>query len=329
MDLGYILVTQYDDARSIAGVGGELVDQTGLAREAGFDGLFVSEHHVTDDVYLANEAVLAHVAEHAGDMTVGTGMCLLPYHNPVRIAEFGATMDHLTGGAFTLGVAQGYRQAEFDAFGIERESAPGRLVEGIEVIQALWTEDSVTYHGEHFDLEDVSINPRPVQKPRPPILAGASNESSIRRAAHYADGWVGAHVPFDAASAQVADFRDECAAVGRDKQVGLAREVFVAETDEAAEAAARESLMGKYDSYVEWGQDDVIASDDFDSPWDKLRQQRFIVGSPETVTGELRRYDEAMDLDWLWARMQYPKTDLADVRRSIQLFGDDVLPALK
>jgi len=248
MDLGFILVTQYDDVRLLAGVGTELIEQTMLAREAGFDGLFVSEHHVTDDAYLANEAVLAHIAEHAGEMTIGTGMCLLPFHNPVRVAEFGATMDHLTGGNFTLGVAQGYRQEEFDAFGVERAAATARLVEGTEIIQTLWTEDAVTYHGEHLDLDDVSITPQPLQDPRPPILAGASNESSIRRAARYADGWVGAHVPFETARRQVTDFRDECAAVGRDKQVGLAREVFVAETDAAAEAAARESLMGKYDS---------------------------------------------------------------------------------
>jgi len=79
---------------------------------------------------------------------------------------------------------------------------------------------------------------------------------------------------------------------------------------------------------VEWGQDEVIASDDFDSPWDKLRQERFVVGAPETVASELHRYRDAMDLDWLWARMQYPETDLADVRRSIELFGDEVRPEI-
>jgi alkanesulfonate monooxygenase SsuD/methylene tetrahydromethanopterin reductase-like flavin-dependent oxidoreductase (luciferase family) len=329
MDLGLILVTQYDESQALAGIAGELATQTELACDAGFDSLFVSEHHVTDHAYLANEAVLAHVVEHAGDMTIGTGMCLLPYHNPVRIAEVGATLDLLSAGNFTLGVAQGYRQAEFDAFGVPREHAVGRLVEGVEVIERLWTEDAVTYHGEHFDLEGVSINPRPVQEPRPPILAGASNESSIRRAAHYADGWIGAHVPFDVARAQVADFRDECEQLGEEKSAGLAREVFVAESDEAAEDAIRESLMGKYESYVEWGQDDAIESDDFDSPWEKLRHERFIVGGPETVRAEIQRYREAMDLEYLLARMQFPATDTDHVRSSIELFGEEVVPEIE
>lgn len=89
------------------------------------------------NAYLANKAVLALVAKYAGEMTVGTGMCLRPYHDPVRIAKFGATMDHLTGGNFILGVAQGYRQAEFDAFGVNRGDAPGRLVEGVEIVERL------------------------------------------------------------------------------------------------------------------------------------------------------------------------------------------------
>lgn len=328
MDLGFTLATQYSDSTALAGIGEELTAQTELAREAGFDGLFVSEHHVTDDAYLANEAVVAHVADHVGDMRLGTGVCLLPLHDPVRIAEFGATVDHLSGGGFVLGVAQGYRQAEFDAFDVEHETATGRLVEGVEIVERLWTEESVTYAGEHFELEDVSINPRPVQEPRPPILAGASNESSIRRAAHFADGWIGAHVPFDVAAAQVADFRDECATLGTDGQVGLAREMIVGETDAAAEAAVRESLLGKYEGYVEWGQDDVIASDDFDSPWEQLREERFVVGSPATVRRELERYRDAMDLDWLWARMQFPETEPAAVHESIRLFGDRVIPEL-
>jgi alkanesulfonate monooxygenase SsuD/methylene tetrahydromethanopterin reductase-like flavin-dependent oxidoreductase (luciferase family) len=289
----------------------------------------VSEHHVTEQTYLTNEAVLAHIAEYANDMTVGTGMCLLPYHNPVRIAEFGATMDVLTGGQFTLGVAQGYRQAEFNAFGIEQSDAVGRLDEGIEIIKRLWTEDEITHRGEQFDLEGISINPKPIQEPRPPILAGASNESSIRRAAHYADGWIGAHVPFDVARAQIADFRDECEQIGVDKPAGLAREIFVAETDEAAEEAIRESLMKKYQQYVEWGQDEVIDSDNFDSPWEKLRHERFILGSPATVRQEIERYREAMDPEYLLARMQFPTIDLDTVHSSIELFGEEVAPAIE
>ena len=331
MEFGLFLTTQYALDHSLDGVADELIAQTELARDGGFDRVFVGEHHVTeDDHYLLNEVVLAHIAEHIGEMQLGTGMCLLPYHNPVRIAEYGATLDVLTGGGFQFGAALGYRQAEFDAFGITREEAPGRLVEGLEIIKRLWTEDDVTFEGEHFSLDGASIHPKPVQEPRPDIWIGASNESSIRRAARIADGWMGAHVPFDVAVSQAEAFRDERAKHDRgDGVVGLAREVFVAETTAQAEDAVRDHLMEKYASYSDWGQDDVIEGDDFDSPWEKLRHERFIVGDPEEVREAISRYRDATNLDVLTIRTQFPSMDPSVARSSIQLFADEVVPAFQ
>lgn len=327
MDFGLFLVTQYDLDRDLRGVGDELVARTCLADDAGFDLVGIGEHHVMDShQYLLNEPCLAHVAEHVGDMRLVASIVVLPYHNPVRIAEFGATLDVLTEGRFTMGVGLGYRQAEYDAFGIDRSEAVGRFAEGVEVVKRLWTEDSVTYDGDHFRLDDVAIRPRPLQDPRPPLWTGASNESSIRRGARETDAFLGAHVPFDRARRQVDAFRDERRRRGLDgDEVGLLREAFVAETSERAEAVVREPLMEKYGSYSEWGQDDVM-DDDFDSPWEKLAHERFLVGSPGEVRDEIRRYDEAMDLDYLFVRMQFPGLAFEDVRSSVELFGDAVVP---
>jgi len=328
MDVSYFLVTQFEPSRSLDGIPEEFVYQTELVRDSGFYSLFVGEHHATDDNYFLNEAVIAYLANHVGDTKLGTGMCLLPYHNPVRIAEYGATVDHLTDGGFRLGVAQGYRPEEYAAFGVERSDALARFVEGVQVIERLWTEERIDYEGKVHSFEDVTINPKPVQEPRPEIITGASNESSIRRAAELTDGWIGAHVPFDVAREQVAAFRDAEKAVDGDRRVGFGREVFVAETTEAAEAAVREPLMEKYGSYSDWGQDDAIESDDFDSPWEKLRHERFVVGTPAEVIAEIERYREALDLDEFKVRMQFPTIDLADTHVSLELFVDEVLPEI-
>ncbi len=328
MDFGLLTVTQFDADRDLRGIGGELITQTELAERTGFDYLSVGEHHFTDDdQYLLNEACLSHVAEHVGDMRLVSTLILLPYHNPARIAELGATLDILTGGQFNMGVGLGYRQKEYDVFGVDREDAVGRFIEGVEIIERLWTEDSVTYDGEHFQLEDVSIRPQPIQDPRPPIWAGASNESSVRRAGRMTDAFLGAHVPFGLAQRQVEDFRDE-----RKKQdldsgtVGFIRETYVAETTEKAEERVRESLMGKYESYSDWGQDDVIGGDDFDSPWEKLKHERFLVGTPAEVCEDIERYKEAMGLDNVFIRTQFPGLAPEDVHSSIELFGDEVIP---
>ncbi|WP_129113534.1 LLM class flavin-dependent oxidoreductase [Halegenticoccus tardaugens] len=331
MKFGLLLVSQYDESRPMRGISDELAAQTELARDVGFDGVTVGEHHVTDsDQYLLNEAVVAHVAEHVGEMDLWTTLCLLPYHNPVRIAEFGATIDVLTGGRFRLGVGLGYRQAEYDAFGVSKADAPGRLIEGVEIIKRLWTQESVTYHGKHFTLEDVSIRPQPLQDPRPPIWVGASNESSVRRAGRIADGFIGAHVPFNLARRQVDDFYDERGVEGiAGGEVGFIREAFVAATEERAERTVRGPLMDKYESYSDWGQDDAIEADDFGSPWEKLRHERFLVGSPDDVVADIERYREELDLDYLVVRTQFPGNDFEDVRESIRLFGEEVIPAFR
>jgi alkanesulfonate monooxygenase SsuD/methylene tetrahydromethanopterin reductase-like flavin-dependent oxidoreductase (luciferase family) len=327
MDFGLLAVTQFEADRDLRGIGDELVTQTGLARRAGFDLIGVSEHHVTDDQYLLNEASLAHIAEHVGDMRLVSTLVLLPYHNPARIAELGATLDLFTDGQFTMGVGLGYRQEEYDAFGIDRGDAVGRFVEGVEIIKRLWTEDSVTYDGEHFRLKDTSIRPQPVQDPRPPVWAGASNESSVRRAARKTDAFLGAHVPFGLAKRQVEDFRDERERQGLDGgEVGFLREAYVAETTEKAEEIAREPLLRKYEGYSDWGQDDVIGGDDFGSAWEKLKHERFLVGTPEEVCEDIERYKEAMDLDYVFVRTQYPGLPPEDVHASIELFGDEVIP---
>ena len=88
MDVSHTLGTQFARSRSLDGIAEELVYQTELLRDGGFYCLFVPEHHATDDSYLYNEAVVSYLANHVGDMKLGTGVCLLPFHNPVRIAEF-------------------------------------------------------------------------------------------------------------------------------------------------------------------------------------------------------------------------------------------------
>jgi alkanesulfonate monooxygenase SsuD/methylene tetrahydromethanopterin reductase-like flavin-dependent oxidoreductase (luciferase family) len=329
MEFGLYLVTQFDAAQELRGIGDELVAQTALAREGGFDAVHVGEHHVTaSDQYLLNEAAIAHLAEHVGEMSLGATLCLLPYHNPVRIAEFGATVDVLSGGNFQLGVGLGYRPEEYAAFGVTREDAPGRLEEGVEVIKRLWTEGSVTFDGDHFQFEDVSIRPRPLQDPRPPVWVGASNPASVRRAARIGDGFVGAHVPLGVARKQVRAFRETRAAGGSEGTVALLREAFVAPTTEEAERLVREPLMAKYGSYSDWGQDDVIEGDDFDSPWDQLSHERFLVGSPDDVIEGIERYQAELDLDQLIVRMQFPTSDFADVRDSLALFSEEVVPSV-
>lgn len=329
MDFGYVLAPQYETNRPLEAVGDEIHEQVDLLREAGFASVSIGEHHVTDDFhYLNNETVAAHVASRVDDMWLDL-TCVLPYHHPVRIAEVGATLDVLTGGRFRLGVVQGYRDAEFAAFDVDKSDAPGRLVEGVEIITRLWTEDRISFEGDHYDCDDVGISPQPLQSPRPPIWSGASNERSIRRNARLSDMFIANHVPYDLAERHLGWFRDERERQGLPSgKVALSRAVYVAATDEEAEAIAKGPLSVKYGSYVDWGQDDAIGEDAFDRPWDELKRDRFLIGSPETVAAEIERYRDGLDLDAFIIRSHFPTMAFEDLRRSIELFGDEVIPAV-
>src|SRR6185369_10221341 len=113
--------------------------------------------------------VLARLTAHTGPMRLLTGIVLLPLHSPVEIAEQGATLDVMSGGRFVLGVGVGYRDVEWDAFGVARGEAVERSVAGTKLIARLWTEERVTYDGPFWRLADVPIRLRPIQRPRPPI----------------------------------------------------------------------------------------------------------------------------------------------------------------
>src|SRR5918992_1614485 len=120
------------------------------AQKNGFEGLFVAQHYLTgpEAAILQSIPLLAYLAGQVPGMYLGTAIFLLPLHHPVMVAEYVSTLDNLSGGKVLFGVGQGYRDNEFDSFGIDKRQRRGRLIEGLEVIRKLWTGQAVTFHGK-------------------------------------------------------------------------------------------------------------------------------------------------------------------------------------
>ena len=207
MKLGVYLNAQHpagdDPARRFA----ETVEQVRLIRSLGFDSIWGGEHHATPGFhYFPLLPMLQRLAAEADGLWMGTNLVLLPLHNPVEIAEIGAFLDVITGGRFLLGVGLGYRPEEFAVFGVPMAERVSRLVEGVEIIRRLWTEDRSPIAGGTGPRER-DDPPRPVQRPRPPILVGSQVPAGIARAARIADGWLVVPVPtVDEFAAQAAAF---------------------------------------------------------------------------------------------------------------------------
>jgi len=120
---------------------------------------------------------------------LGTSTLDLPFHNPVHIAKAIATLDTLSNGRVVICAGQGWSQDEYEASEVPFSQRTGRLVEMIEALQTLWGPDPVEFHGKYYNVPSIAFNPKPVQKPRPPILLAAFAPASIARAARLTDGF--------------------------------------------------------------------------------------------------------------------------------------------
>ncbi|MBI3330472.1 MAG: TIGR03619 family F420-dependent LLM class oxidoreductase, partial [Nitrospinae bacterium] len=121
---------------------------------------------------------------------LGTSVLLFVLRNPILMAKTAATLDYLSGGRLILGVSLGGRDNEFEPLGVSMKQRVSRLEENLAVMQKLWSEPQVTFHGRYYHMDNVSMEPKPLQKPRIPILMGGRAEAVLQRSAEEADGWI-------------------------------------------------------------------------------------------------------------------------------------------
>jgi alkanesulfonate monooxygenase SsuD/methylene tetrahydromethanopterin reductase-like flavin-dependent oxidoreductase (luciferase family) len=223
----------------------DYIEFTVEAEALGYHSAFLVEHHFTGwNQVSAPLNLLTWVAARTSTLRVGTAVMVLPWHNPVLLAEQAATLDLLSGGRLDLGIGRGYRFNEFSGFRIAMAEAEARFDEALDVITKAWTASSrFSHHGRYWQFEDIVVEPPTAQKPHPPLWMAAGSPASIRRVAER-----GCNLLLDQyASAQVigeriALFQAEVEARGRvfdPMTVAVAREVYVAK-DRADKLAALE-----------------------------------------------------------------------------------------
>ena len=334
MKLGIFLNSQHrereDSYRKLA----EMVEQARMIRALGFDSIWAGEHHVVPDFhYFPQLPLLARIAIEAEGLALGTNLVLLPLHNPVEIAEIGAFLDVLTGGKFLLGIGLGYRAEEFAAFRVPMNERVSRLTEGVEIIKRLSSEDRVTHSGRHWQFSDASIRPRPLQKPRPPILVGAQVDKAIERAAKIGDGWLVVPTPkSEEFAAQIERFKSarQAAKLPPAEHVCRLYEVGCAPDEEAAYRRVAPYLLEKYASYAAWGLGDVKA-DRGGTPEEQARRlakDRFAIGTPAQVADALIAQHRA-GITHVAMRISWPGMPQDEILATIELLGRKVLPEVK
>ena len=163
----------------------EALEQIEYADQLGIENVWLGEHHFSRHGLLSGIFSFAGaVAARTKRMRIGTAVVVLPFHNPILVAEEAAMLDILTKGRFDLGVGSGYMRREFDGLGVDIDESRERFREGVDVITKAWTEETLTFHGKYTNVDDLWVIPKPVQKPHPPLyLAVSTSPASIEYAA--------------------------------------------------------------------------------------------------------------------------------------------------
>ncbi|MBU6280704.1 LLM class F420-dependent oxidoreductase [bacterium] len=201
--------------------------------------------------------VLAQVAARTSRLRLGTNVYVLPLRHPIAVARMATTLDVLSGGRFSFGVGAGWLEEEFEAVGAEFSRRGALVRESVRAMKALWTEAEPTFRGRTWSFGPVRFEPKPVQKPHPPILVGGESEAAIRRAAAIGDGWYGVRHTPESVGPQVERLRAELAVAGRG---GVPFEITVSTS---AAALDRDALRRFEDA----GVDRVVAL-----PWSRARE---------------------------------------------------------
>ncbi|WP_420623972.1 LLM class F420-dependent oxidoreductase [Candidatus Poriferisodalis sp.] len=299
-----------------------LLDPTSVAQDAeraGFHSMWFPDHvcmpMASESAHVANESrerayeprhemldaavVMGAVATVTTRLRLGTSVLIAPYRNPLSDARQFATVDILSNGRLILGVGAGWMAEEYDALGIDFAERGRRTIESIEIYKRSWTDDVVAFEGEHFRFENLSMDPKPVQQPRPPILYGGVTATGARRAARHCDGFYPLFLDpysepnrYDALNDVIRDELD---------QVGRAHETFT---------MAAATTMHVTDA------SDALAT---------ASPRMICTGSAEQVLEDLEGFAKA-GYSLAVCLMDVPSGELSELREQIDRVGREVLP---
>jgi probable F420-dependent oxidoreductase len=211
------------------------------AEELGYDSGWVQEGMLSAGAQLGPIEMMTYAAACTERLRLGCAIFVSTLHLPVHLAKSLSTLDQLSGGRLDIGVGTGGKARPFAAFGMSPDRYVARFTEGLALMKALWTEPRVTFDGEFWQLSDAAMEPKPAQKPYPPVWFGANGVPALRRAVQLGDGFFGAgSAPTALFAEQVGTVREALAEAGRAAaDFPVAKRVYIAVDDDTARASER------------------------------------------------------------------------------------------
>lgn len=299
---------------SYDGVGPEIVESLRRvaveAERSNFDSFWVMDHfHQIANVGAANEPMfegwttLGAIAGLTSKIRLGTMVTGIVYRYPSILAKIGATLDILSKGRLYMGIGAAWNAEESEAYGIHFPSTSERfrrLEEAVQIIRKMWTEDRASFKGEFYEIKNAYCNPKPIQKPYPPILIGGSGEKkTLRLVAKYADACNVFGSP-ETVKRKFSILREHCRAVGRDYDNIVKTKLGAVVIDKDSDTLRRR------------------VSEAFNQWPDEMRNEFVIAGNPEEVCRKIETFRD-VGVDYMIVSFE-PKREL----ESLRLFGEEI-----
>lgn len=310
------------------------LDQIRAVDQLGYDSVWMSEHHFTEDGYMPSPLVMSGaIAAATENLRIAQDVLLMPFQHPLRLAEDLAVLDNVSGGRMMVGVGMGYVHHEFQALGVKRKNRVSLTEEGLEILRLAWTEDRFSYRGKRYQLEDVGVRPRPVQKGGPPIFVAAMSEAGARRAARF-----GAHLlPQGDRTAVLDPWLEAVAAAGSapdEYRVGIVRGFQVADDPEAyraewrgsAAAAGERRAQQIYGEWMSASADRMVEQLAEGRAANRLIPQNVFFGTPAQCIAEIERFNREFHVTDLITRGVFPGQAPEDELPNLERFANEVIP---
>ena len=289
------------------------------AEALGYDWASVGDHFIANPIFGAHDTdpwleawtSLAALAEATDRLHVGVLVTSVGYRHPAVLAKMAATLDVIAGGRLEFGIGAGYLEAEYRMYGLPFPPASVRIAqldEAIQVCKLLWTQERANFAGKYFTLTDAVCEPKPVQRPHPPIwLGGMGEQKTLRVVAEHADGWNAFPMPVPQLQHKLDVLRGHCAAVGRD--YAAIRKQLVFNIIVRADPAQVEAELARFAAERQ-------------TPPERARQMA-VAGTPDEVAAQLALYrDLGFDTFLLMERTPLD-------HETLRLFMSDVAPQLR
>ena len=314
----------------------DTIAQVQLADELGFDSAWLAELHFNPrfSVMPAPLMVGSAIAQTTSRIKIGTAVHLMPLHHPIRLAEEAAALDVLSGGRSIFGIGRGSIPTHFEGYGIDREEARERFLEGLEIVLGMWTTDHFSYQGRYYEAEDLTLAPKPLQEPHPPVYIAANSPDTFVMVGSLGHNILVAPtiVTTQGALDGLASYRKELSEAGHDESklnVNVTVHVNVAETESEANKGFERTINNYIGTLRDMGGSARGSSRAQSLDYETVQDEFAAVGTPDQVMEKLLRFKSVYHpqgfICWFNTGGLLTHTE---VESSMRLFASDVMPRL-